>query len=157
MHQSAWHAQMSLCIRNACSYHCQAEPFSPFNQSAHVGSNGQGCHRRLLPVSCLLYSYWQPFRYCTAAVPDAGWPGIHKLVKLGLAPLVTRMLYPTCMWVFHEAGCVAGLLAALGLLYSHWQALEGSDCASRQQLLPQKQPEVTVRPAAIVSSSPRRR
>ncbi|KAK9849775.1 hypothetical protein WJX84_003292 [Apatococcus fuscideae] len=52
---------------------------------------------------------------------------------------------------------IAGLLAALGLLYSHWQALEGSDCASRQQLLPQKQPEVTVRPAAIVSSSPRRR
>ena len=51
----------------------------------------------------------------------------------------------------------AGLLAALGLLYSHWQALEVSDCATRQHLLPSKQAEVTVRPAAPCASSPRRR
>ena len=51
----------------------------------------------------------------------------------------------------------AGLLAALGLLWSHWQALEVSDNASRHSLLPQKQPEVTVRPAAPCTSSPRRR
>ncbi|KAK9828283.1 hypothetical protein WJX74_007233 [Apatococcus lobatus] len=105
-----------------------------------------------------LVAYFEPVNTVALTTGYVGSGPIVLLLELflqvGPKPSVGQIV---ALFELVAAFTIAGLLAALGLLYSHWQALEVSDCATRQHLLPSKQPEVTVRPAAPCTSSPRRR